>query len=56
MPLLEGIAEAGILKPGAIVVAEHFRKQPAPERAGKLVRDREKRYGDTVLSFYTLGS
>lgn len=53
-PLLEGISEAGILKFGALVIAEHFKKQPSPERAGRLVLDREKHYGDTVLAFYKL--
>lgn len=51
-PLLEAIAGAGILKPDSIVIAEHFRKQPSPERAGELTLYREARYGDTVLAFY----
>lgn len=51
-PLLEAVAAAGILKPDAIVVAEHFKKQPSPEKAGALALYREARYGDTVLSFY----
>jgi 16S rRNA (guanine(966)-N(2))-methyltransferase RsmD len=51
-PLLEAIAGADILKPEAVVVAEHFKKQPSPERAGSLALYRETRYGDTVLAFY----
>ncbi len=51
-PLLELIAGAGILKPDSIVVAEHFKKQPSPDRAGDLTLYREARYGDTVLAFY----
>ncbi len=51
-PLLERIAGSGILKPDAIVVAEHFKKQPSPENAGTLELYREARYGDTVLAFY----
>jgi 16S rRNA (guanine(966)-N(2))-methyltransferase RsmD len=51
-PLLEQIAGAGILKQDASVIAEHFKKQPSPERAGGLGLYREARYGDTVLAFY----
>jgi len=51
-PLLEMVAGAGILKPHSIVIAEHFKKQVSPERAGTLALYREARYGDTVLAFY----
>jgi 16S rRNA (guanine(966)-N(2))-methyltransferase RsmD len=51
-PLLEQIAGAGILEPGSIVIAEHFKKQPSPERAGNLTLYRQAKYGDTVLAFY----
>lgn len=55
-PLLGHIAMAGILKPGGVVVAEHFKKQPSPERAGELELFREAVYGDTVLAFYKAGT
>jgi len=51
-PLLDRIASADILNPRGVVVAEHFKKQQSPERAGALVLYREARYGDTVLAFY----
>jgi 16S rRNA (guanine966-N2)-methyltransferase len=51
-PLLDLIANSGIVKPGGDVVAEHFKKQPSPSRAGTLTLYREARYGDTVLAFY----
>jgi 16S rRNA (guanine(966)-N(2))-methyltransferase RsmD len=51
-PLLVLVAGAGILKPDAVVVAEHFKKQSSPERAGSLTLLREAKYGDTVLAFY----
>lgn len=51
-PLLELISGAGILRTDAIVLAEHFRKQPSPEKAGALALYREAKYGDTVLAFY----
>ena len=53
-PVLHGLAESGILKPDAVVIAEHFKKQPAPVKAGKLTLFREAQYGDTVLAFYRL--
>ncbi len=51
-PLLELVARSGVLKPEALVIAEHFKKQPSPEKAGSLTLFREARYGDTVLAFY----
>ncbi len=54
VPLLQRLASSGILKPGSVVTAEHFKKQSSPERAGALTLYREARYGDTVLAFYTL--
>ena len=51
-PLLEQIGDAGIVKADTLVIAEHFKKQPSPERAGRLILDRKKQYGDTVLAFY----
>lgn len=54
-PLLAQIAGAGMLKPEGVVVAEHFKKQRSPERAGGLELYREAVYGDTVLAFYRTG-
>jgi 16S rRNA (guanine966-N2)-methyltransferase len=51
-PLLELIAGTGLLASGAVVVAEHFKKQRSSERAGDLSLFREAVYGDTVLAFY----
>ena len=55
-PLLELLADAGVLRFNAIVIAELFKKQPPPEHAGCLTRYREARYGDTVLAFYKFTS
>ncbi|MEK6742608.1 MAG: 16S rRNA (guanine(966)-N(2))-methyltransferase RsmD [Nitrospirota bacterium] len=55
LPLLQLVAGSGLLKPEAIVIAEHFRKQPSPGTAGELTLEREARYGDTVLAFYKAG-
>jgi len=55
LPLLQLVAGSGLLKTDAVVIAEHFRKQPSPGTAGALTLDREVRYGDTVLAFYKEG-
>jgi 16S rRNA (guanine966-N2)-methyltransferase len=49
--LLGGAAQ-GILAPGALVVAEHRRKQQLDERYGKLKRTRLLEQGDAAISFY----
>lgn len=53
LPLLTLLAESGVLKADSIVIAEHFKKQLSPDRAGVLSLYREAKYGDTVLAFYT---
>lgn len=53
-PLLNQIAGSRILNSEGVVVAEHFKKQETPETVEPLTRFREARYGDTVLSFYTV--
>jgi 16S rRNA (guanine966-N2)-methyltransferase len=36
----------------AVVVIEHDRRNAPPDRIGSLVRTDERRYGDTLVSFY----
>jgi 16S rRNA (guanine966-N2)-methyltransferase len=43
----------GWLADGATVVAKHFWRDDPPETVGSLVRTRQKRFGETVLSFYS---
>ncbi len=53
-PTLELLGDAGRgwLVHGAVVVAKHFwRDAPAP-RIGSLMLDRQRRFGETMLSFY----
>jgi 16S rRNA (guanine966-N2)-methyltransferase len=56
LPLLQLVSGSGLLKQGAIVIAEHFKKQASPETAGALALFREAKYGDTVLAFYAMNS
>src|SRR5258706_7323902 len=43
-----------VLASDGVLVLEHARKQQAPEILGQLVRRREVRSGDSVLTFYGL--
>ena len=53
-PTLERLARAaaGWLAPGAIVVAKHFWRDAPPVRVGDLAAERQKRFGETTLTFY----
>lgn len=51
---LESIAAAGpgvILEAGGVVVAKHFWKTPPPAQIGLLRSARERRFGETTLTF-----
>ncbi|HEY7024053.1 MAG TPA: 16S rRNA (guanine(966)-N(2))-methyltransferase RsmD [Candidatus Limnocylindrales bacterium] len=50
---LLGDRERRWLTDDATVVAKHFWKDEPPETAGTLSRTRQKRFGETMLSFYT---
>lgn len=49
---LAALGAPGVLRAGARVVVEHHGKDELPERAGVLARERERRYGETVVSTY----
>lgn len=55
-PALEGLVRLGLLAGEGVVAAEHFHKRPLPETIGGLVRERQVRVGDHVLSFYRLAA
>jgi len=40
------------LAPDAVVVVEHDRRNAPPDALGSLVRTDQRRYGDTLVSFY----
>lgn len=50
--IIRGLDRQGLVAPGGIVVLEHGKRFPARAEYGKLIRWQQKRYGDTVLSFY----
>ena len=45
--------EPAWLSPDAIVVVKHFWRDEPPETIGGIARTRQKRFGETMLSFYT---
>ncbi|MCQ9207230.1 MAG: 16S rRNA (guanine(966)-N(2))-methyltransferase RsmD [Omnitrophica bacterium] len=59
-PYHKGLAKNALLKIDAcdilaqhsFIIAEHFVKDPLPHEAGRLSLFKQKRYGDTVVSFY----
>jgi 16S rRNA G966 N2-methylase RsmD len=50
---LLGDADRRWLNDDATVVAKHFWKDDLPATAGVLTKVRQKRFGETMLSFYT---
>ena len=50
--MLEALGSEASLKAGARVVAEHFERDVLPQQAGRLARERERRYGQTLVTTY----
>ncbi len=49
---MERLAQGGILSENGVLVVQAFHKTALPERDGVLVRFRERRYGESALTFY----
>jgi 16S rRNA (guanine(966)-N(2))-methyltransferase RsmD len=49
---LEALGRAGVVAPGGRVVAKHFWRDTPPTRVGLLASERERRFGETALTFY----
>jgi len=49
---LEALGRAGVLRGGVRLVLESHGKDEVPETDGVLVRERERRYGETVVHVY----
>jgi 16S rRNA (guanine966-N2)-methyltransferase len=52
--LLRSVDRPGIMTRDSTVVLEHFSKATIPSEAGRLIRVRQYRYGDTTLSIFTV--
>lgn len=46
------LSDHPLAHPHALIIVEHSKRVPFEEQYGRLVRTREKVYGETVLSFY----
>ncbi len=53
--ILTGLGKPGVLASGTRVVLETHSKDVVPEVDGLLVRERERRYGETVVHVYRAG-
>ncbi|GAA0707992.1 16S rRNA (guanine(966)-N(2))-methyltransferase RsmD [Paraclostridium ghonii] len=51
---LKKIEQSNILKEDGIIVVEHDTKHEFPENVGKLCKNRNKKYGNTTLTFYSM--
>ena len=53
---LEALGRPGVMAPGGRVVAKHFWRSAPAARIGLLASERERRFGETALTFYRAGS
>ncbi len=53
--VLTGLGADGVLQPGTRVVLETHAKDEVPAQQGSLVRERERKYGETVVHVYRAG-
>jgi 16S rRNA (guanine966-N2)-methyltransferase len=54
--VLEAIARGDCLLPAAVVVAQHPTKAPLPEAPGLLTHWKDRRFGETTLTFFRSGA
>lgn len=52
--VVEQVAKAGLLAPGGMLVVEHDKREAAPEFHEGLARVDQRRFGDTLASFYRI--
>ena len=50
------LGTGAVTAPGAIVVAQHFTKQPPANAIGRLAAFRARRFGETTLTFFRAGA
>lgn len=51
---LKIVEKNGIIKDDGIIIAEHDKQDAVPDEVGRLKLGRSQKYGDTVLSFYSM--
>jgi 16S rRNA (guanine966-N2)-methyltransferase len=50
--ILQTLGDCDILQKSGYIIIQHFKKDLVAEKAGNLALWRQKRYGDSLLSFY----
>jgi 16S rRNA (guanine(966)-N(2))-methyltransferase RsmD len=50
--LLEGIARHALLAPEGVIIIEHAKRESAPEAHAGFERFDQRKFGDTIVSFY----
>ncbi|MBZ4334641.1 16S rRNA (guanine(966)-N(2))-methyltransferase RsmD [Corallococcus sp. AS-1-12] len=50
--VLDAVVAAGLVTPGGVVVVEHDKREAAPDAHAGLGREDQRRFGDTLVSFY----
>ena len=53
---LTRVAQGHCLLPGAVVVAQHATKAPLPDAPGSLAHWKDRRFGETTLTFFRRGA
>jgi 16S rRNA (guanine(966)-N(2))-methyltransferase RsmD len=53
---LTHLGAGGLTVAGALVIAQHFTKQPPPGETGALTAFRTRRFGETTLTFFRAGA
>lgn len=51
-PTLQAIDRAGILEQSGWIIVQHHKTEKVPEQCGSFTQFRQKKYGDSCLSFY----
>ncbi|WP_250673304.1 16S rRNA (guanine(966)-N(2))-methyltransferase RsmD [Paraclostridium ghonii] len=51
---LEKVEHSNILKEDGVIVVEHDTKHEFPKNVGRLIKSRNKKYGNTTLTFYSM--
>jgi 16S rRNA (guanine966-N2)-methyltransferase len=54
--VLERLTALKLVPPTALAVAEHHRKDAIPSRCGRWHKTKERRYGDTLISYFSCES
>jgi 16S rRNA (guanine(966)-N(2))-methyltransferase RsmD len=52
--VVEQVVKGGLLAPGGMLIVEHDKREPAPESHEGMAREDQRRFGDTLVSFYRI--